>query len=136
MKEVVRRLMALRGTVVIAGVVLSSLLMSTPTLANGEMLNIETQEGRASFYGDRFQGRTTASGEAFDQRALTAAHRSLPFGTKVLVTRQDTGESVEVEINDRGPFVKGRIIDLSKGAARELGMLNRGVAPVRLTYLP
>lgn len=136
MKEVVRRLKALRGTVVVAGVVLATLLMSTPTLANGEMLNIETQEGRASFYGDRFQGRTTASGEAFDQRALTAAHRSLPFGTKVLVTRQDTGESVEVEINDRGPFVKGRIIDLSKGAARELGMLNRGVAPVRLTYLP
>lgn len=136
MNEIVQRLMALRGTVVVAGVVLSTLLMSTPTLASGEVLNIETQEGRASYYADRFQGRTTASGDTFDQRALTAAHRSLPFGTKVLVTREDTGESVEVEINDRGPFVKGRIIDLSKGAARELGMLNRGVAPVRLTYLP
>nr|WP_073433762.1 septal ring lytic transglycosylase RlpA family protein [Halomonas cupida] len=128
--------MALRGTVVVAGVVLSTLLISTTALANGAVLNIETQEGRASYYADRFQGRTTASGDTFDQRALTAAHRSLPFGTKVLVTREDTGESVEVEINDRGPFVKGRIIDLSKGAARELGMLNRGVAPVRLTYLP
>ncbi|GEN22371.1 septal ring lytic transglycosylase RlpA family protein [Halomonas cupida] len=136
MNEIVQRLMALRGTVVVAGVVLSTLLISTTALANGAVLNIETQEGRASYYADRFQGRTTASGDTFDQRALTAAHRSLPFGTKVLVTREDTGESVEVEINDRGPFVKGRIIDLSKGAARELGMLNRGVAPVRLTYLP
>ncbi|ALM54600.1 septal ring lytic transglycosylase RlpA family protein [Halomonas huangheensis] len=107
--------------------------------ASGEevdVMKIETQDGRASFYADRFQGRTTASGDSFDQRALTAAHRSLPFGTKVLVTREDTGQSVEVEINDRGPFVKGRIIDLSKSAARELGMVSRGTAPVRLTYLP
>ena len=95
----------------------------------------ETQEGIASFYSDRFQGATTASGEPFDQQALTAAHPSLPFGTKVLVTRPDTGQEVEVLINDRGPFVKGRIIDLSKRAAVKLGMLRRGTAPVMVTLL-
>jgi rare lipoprotein A len=95
----------------------------------------ETQEGVASFYSDRFQGATTASGEPFDQQALTAAHPSLPFGTKVLVTRPDTGQEVEVLINDRGPFVKGRIIDLSKRAAVKLGMLRRGTAPVMVTLL-
>ncbi|WP_372613171.1 septal ring lytic transglycosylase RlpA family protein [Halomonas sp.] len=96
---------------------------------------VETQQGVASFYGDRFQGRPTASGEPFDQSQLTAAHPSLPFGTRVLVTRRDNGREVEVLINDRGPFVKGRIIDLSKQAARELGMINRGVAPVMITSI-
>ncbi|MCA1771671.1 MAG: septal ring lytic transglycosylase RlpA family protein [Halomonas sp.] len=95
----------------------------------------DIQKGVASFYSDRFQGATTASGDAFDQQALTAAHPSLPFGSKVLVKRPDTGQEVEVLINDRGPYVQGRIIDLSKSAARELGMLNRGVAPVMVTLL-
>lgn len=95
----------------------------------------EVQEGVASFYSDRFQGATTASGDSFDQQALTAAHPSLPLGSKVLVTRPDTGQEVEVLINDRGPFVKGRIIDLSKRAARELGMIRRGTAPVMVTLL-
>lgn len=94
-----------------------------------------TQEGVASFYSDRFQGATTASGEPFDQQALTAAHPSLPFGTKVLVTRPDTGQEVEVLINDRGPFIQGRIIDLSKRAAAKLGMIRRGTAPVMVTLL-
>ncbi len=95
----------------------------------------ETQEGMASFYHDKFQGRTTASGEPFDQDALTAAHPNLPFGTEVIVTRPDTGREVTVVINDRGPFVRGRIIDLSKRAARELGIINRGVAPVMVTMV-
>ncbi|MCH4564575.1 septal ring lytic transglycosylase RlpA family protein [Halomonas sp. EGI 63088] len=95
----------------------------------------ETQQGIASFYSDSFQGASTASGEPFDQQALTAAHPDLPFGTKVLVTRPDTGQEVEVLINDRGPFVKGRIIDLSKRAARKLGMLHRGTAPVLVTQV-
>lgn len=95
----------------------------------------ETQEGVASFYSDRFQGATTASGEPFDQQSLTAAHPSLPFGTKVLVTRPDTGQEVEVLINDRGPFIQGRIIDLSKRAAAKLGMIRRGTAPVMVTLL-
>ncbi|UXZ53377.1 septal ring lytic transglycosylase RlpA family protein [Halomonas sp. 7T] len=96
---------------------------------------LETERGVASFYSDRFQGATTASGERFDQQELTAAHPSLPFGTKVLVTRPDTGQEVEVLINDRGPFVQGRVIDLSKRAAMKLGMIRRGTAPVLLTLL-
>lgn len=97
--------------------------------------DIDGQQGVASYYSDRFQGALTASGEAFDQQALTAAHPSLPFGSKVLVTRPDTGQEVEVLINDRGPFVQGRIIDLSKRAARTLGMLRRGTVPVMITLL-
>ncbi len=94
---------------------------------------VKTQEGMASYYSDRFQGKTTASGEPFDQQELTAAHPTLPFGTKVLVVREDTGSKVEVTINDRGPYAKGRIIDLSKRAAKKLGMLKRGTAPVMVT---
>lgn len=94
-----------------------------------------TEAGIASFYHDRFHGRTTASGERFDQNALTAAHRTLPFGTTVRVTRTDTGKSVEVRINDRGPFRAGRIIDLSRTAARRLDMLDRGLVPVRVEVI-
>ncbi|APE32000.1 hypothetical protein BOX17_14195 [Halomonas aestuarii] len=95
----------------------------------------KTQQGIASYYSDRFQGRTTASGEPFDQQALTAAHPTLPFGTRVVVTREDNGREVEVLINDRGPYAKGRIIDLSKRAAKELGMLKRGTVPVEISYV-
>jgi len=94
-----------------------------------------TSEGMASYYGDRFNGRRTASGERFDQRELTAAHRTLEFGTRVLVTNKINGRSVEVIINDRGPHARGRTIDLSKEAAREIGMLGHGVAPVELRVL-
>lgn len=110
-------------------------LLFTCTATTAVAHELETQRGVASFYSDRFQGATTASGERFDQQALTAAHPSLPFGTKVLVTRPDTGQKVEVLINDRGPFVQGRVIDLSKRAATKLGMIRRGTAPVLLTLL-
>ena len=94
--------------------------------------------GWASWYGWKFHGRPTASGEDYDMFALTAAHRTLPFHTVVRVSLVDGGSSVEVRINDRGPFVDDRIIDLSLGAARDLGMLRSGVAQVRLQvrYLP
>ena len=91
--------------------------------------------GQASWYGPKFHGRRTANGEIFNSNALTAAHRSLPFGTKVKVTNMSNGRSVVVRINDRGPFTKGRIIDLSAGAARVLNMINSGVAPVQLEIL-
>lgn len=91
------------------------------------------EEGIASYYSDYFQGRTTASGDTFNQQELTAAHKTLPFGTRVKVVRTDTGQEVEVVINDRGPFIKGRVIDLSKRAAQKLDMLDRGVAPVLIT---
>lgn len=91
------------------------------------------KKGRASWYGPGFHGKRTASGERFNQNALTAAHRSLPFGTKVKVTNSRNGRSVIVRINDRGPFHGGRIIDLSKAAARVLGI--GGTAPVILEVL-
>ncbi|WP_234274484.1 septal ring lytic transglycosylase RlpA family protein [Billgrantia zhangzhouensis] len=99
---------------------------SAPSGWNGE-------QGQASFYADRYHGRRTASGETHDRNALTAAHRSLPFGTRVRVTRLDNGRETVVRINDRGPFVRGRVIDLSRRAAEELGMLRQGVAEVRLS---
>src|SRR3954471_23301908 len=93
-----------------------------------------TEMGRASYYADKFQGRKTANGETFRQRKKTAAHRTLPFGTKVTVKNLSNGRKVKVRINDRGPFAKGRIIDLSKKAARKLDMLDAGVSNVEIRY--
>ena len=90
------------------------------------------EEGLASWYGGKFQGRLTSSGEVFDTNLFTAAHKTLPFGTLVRVTNLASGLSTVVRINDRGPFIEGRIIDLSKGAAEKLGMIQRGVIPVGL----
>jgi rare lipoprotein A (peptidoglycan hydrolase) len=89
----------------------------------------------ASWYGPGFHGRRTANGEIYDQNALTAAHKSLPFGTRVRVTNLNNGKSVVVRINDDGPHIPGRVIDLSKGAASRIGMVSSGVAPVRLEVL-
>lgn len=94
-----------------------------------------TATGDASYYADKFIGHTTANGETYDPEALTAAHRSLPFGTRVRVTRLSTGESVVVRINDRGPFVRGRVIDLSHAAARAIDMMRAGVVPVALEVI-
>jgi rare lipoprotein A len=94
------------------------------------------QVGPASWYGPGFHGRQTANGERFDQDAMTMAHRNMKFGTCVRVTRVDTGDSVLVRVNDRGPYVRPRIADLSRGAAAELGMLHRGVVEVELEPVP
>ncbi len=93
------------------------------------------QVGVASYYADEFHGRPTAGGEIFDMDALSAAHRTLPLGTKVRVTNLENGKAVTLIINDRGPFVQGRIIDLSKGAAEKLGMIENGTAMVRVEVL-
>ncbi|MBP2313212.1 septal ring lytic transglycosylase RlpA family protein [Azospirillum soli] len=93
-------------------------------------------EGEASFYGGDFHGKKTASGVPFDQNKPTAASRELPLGTKATVTNQENGKSVEVIVNDRGPYVDGRVIDLSKKAAKDLGMIDDGVAPVRVEAKP
>jgi rare lipoprotein A len=93
-----------------------------------------TESGKGSFYADKFQGRKTASGEVFRQGKMTAAHKTLPFGTKVKVVNLSNGRSVKVTVNDRGPFVAGRIIDVSKKAARKLGMVDAGVANVEIRY--
>ena len=90
------------------------------------------ETGLASWYGPGFRGKPTASGERFAPRKRTAAHRTLPFGTVIRVQRTDTGQSVRVVVNDRGPFVEGRVVDLSKGAARRVDMLDKGVVPVEV----
>lgn len=94
-----------------------------------------SRTGTASWYGKPFHGRQTASGEIFDMHALTAAHRTLPFGTVLRVENLENGRAVAVRINDRGPFVRGRILDLSYGAARRLGMDVSGLARVRITVI-
>ena len=92
------------------------------------------EKGKASYYADKFEGRKTASGTTFHQNKLTAAHRTLPFGTRVKVKNLNNGKTVKVTINDRGPFVQGRTIDLSKKAARKIGILQQGVAQVQIKY--
>lgn len=90
------------------------------------------QTGKASYYSDRFQHRKTRSGQRYDKRKLTAAHRTLPLGTFVKVTNLNNNKSVVVKINDRGPMISNRCIDLSRAAAKEIGMLKKGVVPVRI----
>ncbi|MFC3704275.1 septal ring lytic transglycosylase RlpA family protein [Devosia honganensis] len=107
---------------VIAAACAAALLVFSPAA--------HAQCGGASWYGPGFHGKKAASGQVFDQNAMTAAHRTLPFGTQVQVTDQRTGKSVNVTINDRGPFHGKRIIDLSKAAAAALGFQNRGVTSV------
>lgn len=106
--------------------------------AAGRLATLEGDDsfsGRASWYGPKFHGRRTSNGERFDQEGMTAAHRTLPFGTKLLVTNRGTGRSCVVKVNDRGPYKDNRVLDLSKGAARELNMVSSGVAMVDIHVL-
>lgn len=93
-----------------------------------------TETGLASFYSENYNGRKTANGEIYHSAKLTAAHKTLPFGTKVKVTNLSNGKSVKVRINDRGPFIPGRIIDLTRAAARKIDMENAGVVKVKIRY--
>src|SRR5262245_36725142 len=101
----------------------------TPPVVGGR------QEGIASWYGPGFHGKRTANGEVYDQYELTAAHQTLPLGTRVMVTSLTNGRAVEVRVNDRGPFVGGRVIDLSYAAASVIGMIGPGTMPVRVEIL-
>jgi rare lipoprotein A len=96
---------------------------------------VATETGEASWYGERHHGRRTASGEPFDMHALTAAHRTLPFGTRCRVTSRRSGRAVLVRVNDRGPFSKGRVIDLSRAAAEAIDMIRAGHVPVTVEVL-
>ncbi len=107
----------------------SRAVMTTPPVAGRE------EVGMASWYGAPHHGRRTASGEVYDMHQLTAAHKTLPFGTRLLVTNRDTSQSAEVRVNDRGPFVEGRILDLSYAAARRLGAVGPGIIPVSVRIL-
>src|SRR5262249_22318315 len=106
---------------------------SVPAASAARAPGVET--GLASWYGHPHNGRATASGEVYDMEKLTAAHRTLPFGTRVRVTAVQSGRSVEVRINDRGPFVEDRILDVSRAAARRLGLIGPGKALVRLEVI-
>ena len=102
--------------------------LTTPGVYAGTIF----QQGSASYYGKAHHGKRTASGERFNMHGLTAAHRTLPFGTKLLVTSKDTGKSILVTVNDRGPYHGRRILDLSQEAARQLGMIKLGVGQVTI----
>ena len=102
---------------------------SSPTIARTAG---HTESGEASYYSMKYQSRPTASGETFKQSAATAAHRTLPFGTKVKVINTETGDAVVVKINDRGPFVKGRVIDLSRSAFEKIADTDDGTVPVKI----
>jgi rare lipoprotein A len=122
-------LLCVSMVLVLAGCGATSQRAVTPRVGNQE-------EGLASWYGGKFHGRKTASGERFDQNALTAAHRTMPFGTKLRVTNRKNGRSVKVRVNDRGPFSsRRRVIDLSKAAAQAIGMTNDGIVPVKIEVL-
>lgn len=108
---------------------------ATPRVKAPEGKALLTLEGVASYYAHEFHGRLTSNGETFDMHSLTAAHRTLPFGTKLRVTNLENNRTVTVRINDRGPFKEGRIIDLAMGAAEELDMIRNGTARVRLEVL-
>ncbi|TMQ60194.1 MAG: septal ring lytic transglycosylase RlpA family protein [Candidatus Eisenbacteria bacterium] len=126
----------------VAWIVTSSLLLSVGCATVGAPPGrgpvapaLDRETGRASYYHSRFQGSRTASGERYDETKLTAAHRTLPFGTRVRVTNLGNGRSVVVTIADRGPFARGRVIDVSRVAARRLGFLADGTAEVTLEVL-
>ena len=99
-------------------------------------INAQTEEGKASFYSKKFTGRRTASGERLHHDSLTCAHRTYPFGTQLKVTNPANGRSVIVRVTDRGPYVRGRIIDLSVKAAQDLGIIAQGIAPADVSHLP
>jgi len=107
-------------------------LLSLPSLASHPG---QVQTGIASYYHDGLHGNRTASGQIYDKGKMSAAHKTLPLGSRVRVTDTRTGKSIVVRVNDRGPFVKGRIIDLSRRAAKELGIIRRGIAPVKVEVL-
>ena len=122
----------IRAALVAAGIGFALILGIAGSSNNADA---SSYQGRASWYGPGFHGRKTASGERFNMNAYTAAHRSLPFGTKVRVTNKRDGRSVVVRMNDRGPYSGGRILDVSKAAASRLGLVATGTAPVTLQVL-
>ncbi|MCP9887954.1 septal ring lytic transglycosylase RlpA family protein [Cyanobium sp. ATX 6A2] len=114
---------------------LDSLPIAPSTLLASASEVVQVSQGTASWYGPGFFGNRTANGEVFRPGTLTAAHRTLPFGTRVRVTNLNNGRSTVVRINDRGPFTGNRVIDLGHGAAHEIGLVSSGLAPVRLEVL-
>lgn len=124
----------------VASLALAALLLTLPApgslhASRDDEVSAWLQSGRVSWYGPGFHGRRTANGEIFDTNGLTMAHRSLAFGSRVRVTNLDNGRSIVVRVNDRGPYVRGRIADLSHAAAAELGFVDDGVAHARIELI-
>lgn len=109
-------------------------VLFAPTEEDSTSAGAYTQEGIASYYADKYEGRPTASGEIFRQNLLTAAHKTLPFGTMVTITNLKNGKKIRVKINDRGPFVAGRIIDVTSRGAKELDFVRDGIVNVKIEY--
>jgi rare lipoprotein A len=130
-----RRLASLVVAVAFAAALLAVPPPVTPVPAQADEVPAWTQNGKVSWYGPGFQGRRTANGEIFDTNEMTMAHRSLAFGSKVRVTNLDNGRSIVVRVNDRGPYVGGRIADLSHAAASRLGFLEDGVVHARIELI-
>jgi len=130
-----RRVAALAGSLAILVVACGGPPRHAPAPTRTGAAPPGVQRGMATFYGREAHGGPTASGERFDRNQLTAAHRTLPLGTRVRVTNTQNGRTVEVRINDRGPYGRGRIIDLSEAAARRLDMIDAGVVPVTVEVL-
>ena len=130
--------MTLQQYVKILSALFSFLLVgcSSAQSASGNSWIGFTESGQASFYADKYQNRKTASGELFKQELKTAAHKKLPFGTRVKVKNLDNGKTVVVKINDRGPFAKGRIIDLSTSAFNRIGNTASGLIKVKIEVIP
>jgi len=133
MIKLIQKLFFITVSVMLIGC--SSSQQSHPKSQSGGGTGGVYESGKASYYADKYQSRQTANGERFDQRKLTAAHKTLPFGTWVRVINLDNGRSVNVRINDRGPFVKGRIIDLSRSAFSAIGNTRSGLLNVRVQIL-
>jgi rare lipoprotein A len=115
---------------------LTAAVLSESVSGEPDMSLASDQVGLASWYGNQHQGRLTASGQPFDEAKLTAAHRTLPLATRVKVTNLENGRSVVVKVNDRGPYIAGRVLDLSTRAAQQLDMQKEGLALVRIEVLP
>lgn len=123
----------MRKTLLTAALLAGFIPFASTALAGSAHSHV--QRGIASYYHDSLDGNKTASGQVYRKNRLSAAHKTLPLGTKVRVTDTKTGRSIIVKVNDRGPFVKGRIIDLSRAAARKLGIVKRGIAKVEVEVL-
>jgi rare lipoprotein A len=127
--------MSLKSYAAVSAAIIFSTFSFSPFQTSADEKPPQGTVGNASWYGSQFHGRRTANGERFNMDELTAAHRTLPFGSKVRVTNQATNDSVVVRINDRGPHAGNRVIDLSRAAAKALRLIESGVAPVKLEIL-
>jgi rare lipoprotein A len=129
--QAIRRALCVLALAIVAGCSVPAAKVAPPTVSDNRV----SQTGIASWYGPGFHGKATASGEIYDQNELTAAHQTLPLGSKVMVTNLENGSTAEVLVNDRGPFAKNRIIDLSYAAAQSINMVGPGTALVRIDVI-